>query len=397
MQKLKVILILFVFILSGNILNATSSNTTLFIDGAKEKVDLSKLKNNNYKKIVIKNSALRAIPKEIYNNKQLEYLDLSNTNIKNVDKEINVLTKLKTLILRNNQIKDINKITKLNSLEYLDVSGNNINVVKSLSKSTNLKHLDLSYNAINSISNLNEATKLKYLDLSNNQLLGLPKLPNKITTINLDENYLNIKNNCCTQYKNKVKNQNKILVKEKVTRDQVYYVMNHSEYTNQLLISTNSKSVVEFRKYVLKFKVADEVYSIKKFTEKYKGEKNVNFSILVDVITHSNNNYIAYGNETYQYTGDYMTVQNQPPSDVGFVPVSSDTENEKKETKKEDNPVVSSPVLVNNDDNYFNNSSFKTLSYVICLVFLIPLIMLCIIFLYLNKMNNDADKILQNG
>ncbi|MDL2211803.1 leucine-rich repeat domain-containing protein [Erysipelotrichaceae bacterium OttesenSCG-928-M19] len=391
MKKVVKVLILLFFVLSINPLNAAQQSEILVIDGTSDTFDQAQLKNTKYQSITIKNVSLKTIPKEIYNNKQLEYLDLSNTSIKKLDNDISKLTKLKTIVLRNNQLTSIAPLSKLTNLEHLDVSGNNIYVIKTLAKHSKLKYVDLSYNALTSFDDISKLTSLKTLNLSNNQLIYLPKLPKKISNLNLETNYLNLNNDCCSQYKNKVVQQNKIVVRKDLSKEQIYYAMNFQEYTNQLLVSTNNKSINGFKSFVLKFNVAGKTYTMKEFIEKYQNEKNTDFTIAVDVIAQNNKKVIARGNQIYQYAGDYQIVQNQTPQENGFIPVENTIEKEKEAT-----PISEIVVVKNSEDNYFASGSFKALSYIICLVFLVPLAMLCLVFIYLNKMNRDVDKVLSN-
>ncbi|CAK8541833.1 unnamed protein product [Lathyrus sativus] len=114
--------------------------------------------------------------------KNLEIIDISSNNFNDTDigSALADLSTLKSLNLQSNQItwKSIQNISKLTSLEILDLSWNSLNLWppenNGFAWPTNLQVLGLSFNNLsnNIISSLNGLSSLNSLDLSYNNLKG---------------------------------------------------------------------------------------------------------------------------------------------------------------------------------------------------------------------------------
>ncbi|KAK2414564.1 receptor protein [Trifolium repens] len=114
--------------------------------------------------------------------KNLEILDISANNFYDTDiaSALSGLSSLKSLILQRNQItiRSIHNISKLGSLELLDLSINNLQLWPlendGFAWPSSLQVLNLSSNNLNNyiVSSLNGVTRLKSLDLSINNLNG---------------------------------------------------------------------------------------------------------------------------------------------------------------------------------------------------------------------------------
>ncbi|XP_057987786.1 receptor-like protein 9b [Hevea brasiliensis] len=110
---------------------------------------------------------------------KLEFLDLDRSWFNNISilSSIGHLSSLKSLSLAYiglESVTDIQGLSRLENLEFLDLSGNNFNdsIIPSLSVFPSLKSLNLAYNRLESVTDfqgLSELEKLEFLDLSCNK------------------------------------------------------------------------------------------------------------------------------------------------------------------------------------------------------------------------------------
>lgn len=380
---MKIFSILILVILNANLISASNKNVTSLAPSCSEIGSISMKKYPNLINVTIKNCNLKTVPKNILKITKLKNLDLSNNNISNLDKDLNKLTQLTSLTIRNNQIKSFDNITKLTKLKKLDLSGNYLSKINVLHKYSNLEKLNLSYNALNSIADLSGLTKLNDINLSYNQLIKMPKMPNNIKKINVEKNYLDLNNKCCNQYLASIVNQNKITLKDNLSELQIAKAINSSRYVKDLVVSSDGSSVVEFSNYILLIKADDKIYNINKFIEDYDSLDVSTYSIVVDVVAHDKNKYRLNGEQNYSLEKTTPLLQNI---------TSTEQEEEKKETKDKSIEKDSSFTREIKKHDYFNNYIFKTLSIVVCAIFIIPVIAIIIIFIYLNKLNKDVNK-----
>lgn len=166
---------------------------------------------------------LNAIP-ELFDCSHIEILILSNewavyedgewqpkssvnkgkpNNLSTIPEAISKLSKLRTLICGGDWnlnkdkknwnrwgISSLNNISKLENLEYLNVSNNELKSLTGLNKLVNLKFVHLNNNNISSTTSLQELISLEELNLSNNQIKDLnflKYLPN-LKTLDLHQN-----------------------------------------------------------------------------------------------------------------------------------------------------------------------------------------------------------------
>ncbi|CAJ2649153.1 unnamed protein product [Trifolium pratense] len=114
--------------------------------------------------------------------KNVEILDISDNNFNDTDiaSPLSELSSLKKLNLQGSEItqRSIHNISKLRSLEILDLAGNNLNLWPrenhGFAWPASLQHLVLRANSLNNniLSSLNGLTRLESLDLSFNNLKG---------------------------------------------------------------------------------------------------------------------------------------------------------------------------------------------------------------------------------
>ena len=142
--------------------------------------------------------------KEISKLKSLESLNLSSTPIKDLS-FISELVNLKQLYLCYDEITDISPLSSLKQLNFLCLSENSISDISPLSELTGLETLSLSFNDITDLSPVRSLTNLRSLNVWSNNisdvscLTGLTKLTelilyyNNITDISSLGNLTNIK------------------------------------------------------------------------------------------------------------------------------------------------------------------------------------------------------------
>ena len=124
----------------------------------------------NLKILVLFNTWIKNLPKEIWKLKKLEMLDLDYNQIKKLPKEICRLNNLKILDLSDNQIKKLSKeIGSLVSLENLYLNKNQLRYLPSeICNLKNLKNLYLSYNQLQWLpAEILELKKLEKIKLNN--------------------------------------------------------------------------------------------------------------------------------------------------------------------------------------------------------------------------------------
>jgi hypothetical protein len=131
---------------------------------------------------------LEALPPEIGDLANLQYLHLLSNQLTELPREIGNLTNLQFLSLVGNQLTNLPlEIGNLITLQHLSLSYNQLTELPpEIGNLTNLQTLFLDYNQLQifppEIGNL---TNLRYLDLSNNQLISLPAEIGNL--INLEE------------------------------------------------------------------------------------------------------------------------------------------------------------------------------------------------------------------
>lgn len=121
-------------------------------------------------KLVLRKQKLRAIPKEVFQFKNLQYLDLAKNNIKSIPDSIGVLTQLQYLDLSKNVIEQLTaSLGKLTELFYLNINNNEFSSLPpQMGNLTKLRTLDMWSNNLDDFpENLKNMTSLQLLDLRN--------------------------------------------------------------------------------------------------------------------------------------------------------------------------------------------------------------------------------------
>lgn len=119
-------------------------------------------------KLVLRKEHLKVIPKEIFQFKNLQYLDLAKNNIKEIPDSIEVLKDLQYLDISKNTLQSLNgKIGKLTNLVYLNLNNNEFSALPTtMGNLVNLKVLDLWSNNLDEFpENLKNMKSLEVLDL----------------------------------------------------------------------------------------------------------------------------------------------------------------------------------------------------------------------------------------
>jgi Leucine-rich repeat (LRR) protein len=119
-------------------------------------------------KLVLRKEHLKTIPKEVFQFKNLQYLDLAKNNIKEIPDSIELLTQLQYLDISKNTLQSLNgKIGKLTNLFYLNLNNNEFSVLPTtMGNLVNLRVLDLWSNNLDEFpENLKNMRSLKVLDL----------------------------------------------------------------------------------------------------------------------------------------------------------------------------------------------------------------------------------------
>lgn len=127
-----------------------------------------------------------ALHEQLYQLKQLNFLNLHHTELKTVSEKIEFLQELQKLALNNNQIEKVPmEIGKLTKLKLIDLSFNKIHHIPAEFK--NLIHLDVLLLSHNSLKDFNGFAdlKLQNLDLNENLLQEFPKVHDEISMVRL--------------------------------------------------------------------------------------------------------------------------------------------------------------------------------------------------------------------
>lgn len=119
-------------------------------------------------KLVLRKEHLKTFPKEIFEFKNLQYLDLAKNNIKEIPDSIEVLKDLQYLDISKNTLQSLNgKIGKLTNLFYLNLNNNEFSALPTtMGNLVNLRTLDLWSNNLDDFpENLKNMKSLQVLDL----------------------------------------------------------------------------------------------------------------------------------------------------------------------------------------------------------------------------------------
>jgi Leucine-rich repeat (LRR) protein len=119
-------------------------------------------------KLELRKKKLKGFPKEIFQFKNLQYLDLSKNSITEIPAEIAELKNLQILILSKNELETLPKeIGELKMLQYLNVNQNEItSLPPQIGSLVNLKNLDLWSNNVDRFpSEIKNLKNLLVLDL----------------------------------------------------------------------------------------------------------------------------------------------------------------------------------------------------------------------------------------
>lgn len=132
--------------------------------------------NLNLKELIISNTKIKTVPKEIEKLSNLFILDLGYNNIDSIPEEIKNLSNLQELILSdNNFIKFPQEVIAIPNLAELDLSDNKITTLpKNIKNFSNLQKLVLENNKIKKIPNIK--LYLRELYLLGNNIKTIPKL-----------------------------------------------------------------------------------------------------------------------------------------------------------------------------------------------------------------------------
>lgn len=121
-------------------------------------------------KLVLRKQHLKSFPKEIFNFKNLQYLDISKNSIKEIPDSISTLTQLQYLICSKSGLQQVSKeIGKLKNLTYLNMNQNDLEYLPpQIGNLEKLEILDLWSNNFNEYpESLKNLSSLKVIDLRN--------------------------------------------------------------------------------------------------------------------------------------------------------------------------------------------------------------------------------------
>ncbi len=119
---------------------------------------------------------LKAIPQELNNLPELNYLELNDNQIQAIPEELNNLPELWRLYLNGNQIQAIPEGLNLPALRLLDLNGNQIQAIpQELNNLPELNYLELNDNQIQAIPEGLTLPELNYLELNDNQIQAIPE------------------------------------------------------------------------------------------------------------------------------------------------------------------------------------------------------------------------------
>lgn len=119
-------------------------------------------------KLELRKKKLKEFPPEIFQFKNLQYLDLSKNSLKEIPAGIDSLKYLQILILSKNDIESLPKeIGDLKMLQYLNVNQNDLSSLPpQIGSLVNLKNMDLWSNNVDKFpGEMRNLKKLKVLDL----------------------------------------------------------------------------------------------------------------------------------------------------------------------------------------------------------------------------------------
>jgi internalin A len=139
---------------------------------------------------------LRAVPVELSQLSQLQYLGLDNNQLTAVPVELSQLSQLQSLVLSNNQLTQVPvELSQLSQLQRLWLSDNQLTAVPvELSQLSQLQRLWLSDNQLTAVPvELSQLSQLQYLGLDNNQLTQVPvelSQLSQLQRLNLSNNQL---------------------------------------------------------------------------------------------------------------------------------------------------------------------------------------------------------------
>lgn len=128
-------------------------------------------------RLTLRGQGLSEIPQEIFQLKNLVYLDVSKNKITRVPSGIGNFQNLKYLDLSKNDIEYVSPdIGKLRNLRYLDFSENRLtSLPPNIGEMENLRKLSLNENRLDSIpSEIGRLSKLEELQVWRNELQGIP-------------------------------------------------------------------------------------------------------------------------------------------------------------------------------------------------------------------------------
>ncbi|WP_414655270.1 leucine-rich repeat domain-containing protein [Flavihumibacter sp. UBA7668] len=135
---------------------------------------------------------IESIADQISQLANLRMLDLGHNKLKKIPSSIGDLKKLDSyLYLHNNKIEDLpGEIGKLELLRYLNCSNNLLtNLPSSIGNLKNLIEFKLANNQLSDLpKEIRTLTSLRYLDLSGNEFKKIPVLPPTIWELNLRNN-----------------------------------------------------------------------------------------------------------------------------------------------------------------------------------------------------------------
>lgn len=121
-------------------------------------------------KLVLRKQHLKSFPKEIFQFKNLQYLDLSKNSIKEIPDSIGTLTQLQYLSCSKNGLMHVSKeIGKLHNLVYLNLNQNDLEMLPpQIGNLEKLETLDLWSNNFDEYpASLSNLKALKVIDLRN--------------------------------------------------------------------------------------------------------------------------------------------------------------------------------------------------------------------------------------
>lgn len=107
----------------------------------------------------------------------LQEINLSSTQVSDLSPLID-LEYLKHLNISSTQIKDLKQLSRLSNLEYLDISHTKVDDLSQLSKLVYLRKLFLNNSQVHTLSEIASLVKLQYIDISGNKIMDLSPLSN---------------------------------------------------------------------------------------------------------------------------------------------------------------------------------------------------------------------------